>query len=81
MFDDRHYHNDEDEDGDEDDDDDNNEDDDLDDNYNRHQNMADDWLMITIMMIINILITTQSNIARGTTDPGYCLFNMSYLSS
>ena len=21
------------------------------------------------------------NIARGTTDPGYCLFNLSYLSS
>ena len=22
-----------------------------------------------------------TNIARGTTDPGYCLFNLSYLSS
>ena len=23
----------------------------------------------------------RENIARGTTDPGYCLFNLSYLSS
>ena len=26
-------------------------------------------------------VTFVANIARGTTDPGYCLFNLSYLSS
>ena len=30
---------------------------------------------------LNDITITIYNIARGTTDPGYCLFNLSYLFS
>ena len=28
-----------------------------------------------------VTVEQNKNIARGTTDPGYCLVNLSYLSS
>ena len=31
------------------------------------------------MSITNVLITQDLNIARGTTDPGYRVYNLNYL--
>ena len=34
-----------------------------------------------LFLIFLIFFSFYKNIARGTTDPGYCLFNLTYLSS
>ena len=42
-------------------------------------NMLSQWNIVKSLS--EEVVVTMINIARGTTDPGYWLFNLSYLSS